>query len=233
MFNPASAGTGIKTIQYSYTNVVTCSDFKTITITVQPAPAFICGNNLTDIRDGRQYTTFSLPNGKCWTAENLDFGITIYDLTPQTDNCIPEKYTRPASRVPRPAFYQWDELMAYQTTEASQGLCPPGWHVPTSAEWNELLSYYNGAGQAGGPMKDTLLANSFQSHQQGFLYLNNTWAFTTGLYAGSMYWTSTLSGSSTPSGSRAIARGLNEYNPSVSKYEALRGNGFGVRCCRD
>jgi uncharacterized protein (TIGR02145 family) len=233
MFDPASAGTGIRTIQYSYTNVATCSDFKTITITVQPAPAFNCGNTLTDIRDGRQYTTFSLPNGKCWTSANLDFGFRISELVPQTDNCIAERYFRPTSHVPRPSFYQWDELMAYQTAEASQGLCPPGWHVPTSAEWDELLSFYIGPGQAAGPMKDTLLFNGFQSYQQGFLYLNHTWAFATGLYAGSMYWSSTLSGSSTPSGSRAIARGLNEYNPSVSKYEALRGNGFGVRCVKD
>jgi uncharacterized protein (TIGR02145 family) len=155
-------------------------------------------------------------------------------LVPQTDNCTPEFYINPNSAIPNPnSVYQWDELMQYQTSEASQGLCPPGWHVPTSAEWDELLSFYNGPGQAAGPMKDTLLVNGFQSYQQGFLYLNHTWAFATGLYAGSMYWSSTLSGSSTPSGSRAIARGLNGYNPSVSKYEALRGNGFGVRCVKD
>ena len=118
--------------------------------------------------------------------------------------------------------------MQYQTAEGSQGLCPPGWHIPTSAEWDQLLLFCNGPGQAGGPMKDTLLVNGFQSHQQGFLYLNNTWAFTSGNTAGTMFWTSTTSGAA-----RAVARGLNEYNPSVSRYEAAKGNAFATRCLKD
>ena len=158
-------------------------------------------------------------------AENLDFGFTIYDFVPQTDNCIAERYLSPVTR--HASRYQWDELMQYQTAEVSQGLCPPGWHVPSSTEWNELLSFYESPGMAGWPMMDTLLINGFHSFQDGFLYLNNTWAFTTGMYAGSMYWTSTLTGS------RAVARGLNENNPSASRYEAARANAFAVRCLRD
>jgi uncharacterized protein (TIGR02145 family) len=77
-------------------------------------------------------------------------------------------------------------------------------------------------------MKDTMLVNGFQSYQQGFLYLNHTWAFANGLTAGAMYWTSTSSGTK-----QAVARGLNEYNPSVSRYEAARGNAFAVRCLKD
>ncbi len=94
-------------------------------------------------------------------------------------------------------------------------------------QWDLLVQSLNGPGQAGGPMKDTLLANGFKSDQKGFLYLNHTWAFANGLSAGAMYQIFT------PSGSRAIARGLNEYNPSSSRYEAARGNAFAVRCLRD
>ena len=118
--------------------------------------------------------------------------------------------------------------MQYSTAEGSQGLCPPGWHIPTAAEWNTLLAFYNGPGQAGGPMKDILLGNGFDSYQQGFLYLNNSWAFTTGPDAGAMYWTSTASGTE-----RAIVRGLNDFNPSISMYPSSRGNAFGVRCLKD
>ena len=108
--------------------------------------------------------------------------------------------------------------MRYDPTPGSQGLCPPGWHVPTSTEWDELLSFYIGPGQSGGPMKDTLLVNGFHSYQQGLLYLNNTWAFTTGLTSGAMYWTSTLSGSTTPSGLRAVARGSTVRKIIVTSY---------------
>ena len=118
--------------------------------------------------------------------------------------------------------------MRYETSPGTQGLCPPGWHVPSATEWNTLLAFYNGPGQAGGPMKDLLLANGFDSYQQGFLYNNNSWAFTTGQDAGAMYWTSTASGAN-----RAVARGLNDFNPSVSMYPSLRGNAFSVRCLKD
>ncbi|MEI6682816.1 MAG: FISUMP domain-containing protein [Bacteroidota bacterium] len=221
IFTPSFAGTGLKTITYGYSNVYTCLATKTKTILVQPNPSFTCGNNLTDIRDNKIYPTVQI-GSQCWMAANLDFGFQISHLTPQTDNCTPEKYQHPAS------FYQWDELMQYHHTEAIQGLCPPGWHIPSSAEWNALLALCNGPGEAAGPLKDTLLVNGFHSYQQGFLYLNNTWAFTAGLYAGAMYWTSTSSGPD-----RAVARGLNEYNMSVSLYPSSRGNAFSVRCIKD
>ena len=225
MFTPLTAGTGLKTILYTYTNVLSCSANKSKTILVQPNPTFTCGNNFTDIRDNKIYPTVQI-GAQCWMQTNLDFGITIDDFTQQTDNCISERYLSLLNS--HLSFYQWDELMRYDPVSASQGICPPGWHVPTSGEWDQLLSFHNGPGLAGGTLKDDLLPNGFHSYQTGFLYLNNTWAFTTGLAAGTMYWTSTSSGAD-----RAVARGLNEYNMSVSRYEAARGNGFATRCLKD
>ena len=161
--------------------------------------------------------------------ENLDFGTAINDLVPQTDNCMAEKYIRNSPSVARnPIFYQWDELMRYSSTESSQGLCPPGWHIPSSSEWNDLLVFYNGDGLAGGALKDTLLAGGFHSFQDGFLYQNDTWAFITGQDAGSMYWTSTLSGNE-----GAVARGMNLLTQSVSMYNSSRSNAFSARCIMD
>ncbi len=228
IFTPSVAGNGLKTITYGYSNVYTCLATKTKTILVLPNPSFSCGNNLTDIRDNKVYPTVQI-GSQCWMASNLDFGFQIPDFTPQSDNCTPENYALQSSIVNRKSsIYQWDELMRYQTSPGSQGLCPPGWHIPSAAEWNVLLNFYPGAGQAGGYLKDSLLVNGFHSYQQGFLYLNNTWAFTSGPDAGAMYWTSTASGAN-----RAIARGLNDYNPSVSMYPSSRGNAFAVRCLRD
>jgi uncharacterized protein (TIGR02145 family) len=228
IFTPSSAGTGLNTITYSYSNVYTCMSSTTKTILVKPAPSFTCGNIFTDPRDNKAYQTMQI-GSQCWMSSNLDFGFTIDDLTPQTDNCLAERYLHTSIFVVQYSkFYQWDELMQYTTTEGAKGLCPPGWHIPTSAEWDQLLTFYDGPGLAASPMKDTLLTHGFDSYQTGFQYLNNLWAFTTGNFAGSMYWTSTLSGAD-----RAIARGLNEYNPSVSRYSAARGNAFGVRCLKD
>ncbi len=52
-------------------------------------------------------------------------------------------------------LYQWDELMKYDNTEASQGYCPPGWHIPTENEWNTLFNFYISNGFAGSPLKYT------------------------------------------------------------------------------
>ncbi|MEI6681165.1 MAG: FISUMP domain-containing protein [Bacteroidota bacterium] len=229
IFNPATAGPGTHTISYTCTNTYGCIANATTTVTTQTAIPVICGNTFTDPRDNRHYSTFSLPNGKCWMKENLDFGTAIMESTLQTDNCVAEKYRRySATNNQYSSFYQWDELMQYDNTAALQGLCPPGWHIPTATEWNELILFSTGPGQAGGPLKDTLLTNGFHSFQRGLLYLNHTWAFVTGKYAGSMYWTSTVFDTE-----RATARGINEFNFSVSLYNALRENAFSVRCTHD
>ncbi len=226
-YNPALAGPGTHVISFTYTNVASCAASASSCIHQYPVSAFTCGNVLTDIRDGMTYPTVQFGN-QCWMASNLDFGTQIPDIIPQSDNCIAEKYRSPLPATPHPTFYQWDELMRYDNTEASQGFCPPGWHIPTAGEWDALLIFNTGAGQAGGPMKDLLLVHGFFSYQPGFLYLNHSWAFTMGLYAGSMYWTSTSSGAE-----RAISRGLNEFNPSVAMYASSRGNAFSVRCLKD
>ena len=227
-FSPSDAGTGLKTITYSYTNVYTCMASRTKTILVTPSSTFTCGNQLVDIRDNKVYATV-LIGTQCWMAENLEFGFTISDLVPQTDNCVAEKYLRNSTFVDQYSiFYQWDELMNYSTTSGSRGLCPPGWHIPDLAEWDVLLNQYFGQGMAGGWLKDKWLANGFGSHQLGLFYQNNTWAYSGGFYAGSMYWTSV-----NISANRAAARGINDYNPSVSRYDALKSDAFNVRCVKN
>jgi uncharacterized protein (TIGR02145 family) len=45
-------------------------------------------------------------------------------------------------------LYQWSEAMQYITTSGSQGVCPPGWHIPTSSEFQTLSSSVGGSGYA-------------------------------------------------------------------------------------
>jgi len=40
-------------------------------------------------------------------------------------------------------LYQWDEMMDYAPSDGgnpstTQGICPPGWHVPSDPEWKTL-----------------------------------------------------------------------------------------------
>ncbi len=226
VFTPSSTGVGTKTITYSYTNVSSCSALMTKNIIVQAAPVFNCGSNLTDIRDNKVYPTVRI-GAQCWMQKNLDYGTSIQGNTGQTDNCINEKYCygdNPANCNLYGGLYQWDELMAYTNSLAAQGLCPPGWHVPTQSDWLTLFNSSLGQGLAAKPLQDSVF-NGFRAIAGGFEYSNFTWK-----YQGfaSIYWTSNPYGSI-----KALSHSMNQVNFSVADYYSNRSNAFAVRCLKD
>jgi len=241
-FNPALVtGTNTRTfdITYRYTSsqygCIATSPSATLTVMAANPP---CSGSMTDVRDGTVYTTALLPDGRCWMTKNLRYGTPLSPSTvPQTDNCTVEKYclsSDPACTA-NGGFYQWDELIQFGNTDgpAYQGVCPPGWHIPTQQEWQSLINSLTGLtpgdGVAGGYLKDQNQANGFRALLKGIYYLNNTWAFISGnSLTATMFWTSTPSGSN-----RAIARGMNKYNNSVSLYPSSRANAFNIRCVKD
>ncbi len=226
MFTPSAAGIGIKTITYSYTNAALCSASQTQTITVQANPAFSCGNNLTDIRDNKVYPTVQI-GSQCWMTTNLNYGSTVPSSQVQYDNCISEKYCYndlAGNCTNYGGLYQWDEVMKYDDTPAGQGLCPPGWHVPTDSEWTTLFDFYQGNALAGKPLQDTIISG-FKAQTSGVFYLNSSWSFNG---FATLFW------SSTPwSAVKAISHGMNIYDFSVSLYPSSKANAFPVRCLRD
>ncbi|MCX6252647.1 MAG: hypothetical protein NTX61_18085 [Bacteroidetes bacterium] len=142
----------------------------------------------------------------------------------QRDNCIAEKYSRYASPVTRYDFYQWDELMAYDETLSTQGLCPPGWHVPTEADWNLLFGSFVSNAFAAWPLLFTGYSG-FNATLSATRHQNKTWdwnGFAT------FFWSSTIH-----STTKAYAHGLNDTDPSISLYPSLRSNAFSVRCVHD
>jgi uncharacterized protein (TIGR02145 family) len=226
MFTPSAAGTGIKTIMYSYTNAALCSASKSRNIIVQNTPAFTCGNNLTDIRDNKVYPSIQI-GSQCWLASNLNFGTTIVSSQDQRDNCISEKYCYndiPSNCTNQGGLYQWDELMLFDETPADQGFCPPGWHIPAENDWNILFASYINNGFAGSPLKYSGYSG-FNALLLGARHINQGWDFQG---FATFFW------SSTPLGSmKAWAHGMNDPNPSVSSYPSSRVNAFSVRCIRD
>jgi len=232
VFTPSIAGIGTKSISYSYSNAALCSAAKARNIIVQSAALFTCGNTLTDIRDHTIYPTVQIGT-QCWFSANLNYGNEILLTQHQVDNCIPEKYRNPASsfviaseaKQQYPAsVYQWDELMQYINTPATQGLCPPGWHVPTESDWTILFNSYTSNAFAGYPLFNPLFSG-FNGLFSGVQHMNLSWD-----YHGfaTFFWSSDKDGSS-----RAWSHGMNSEDPSVSSYSASRANGFSVRCIKD
>jgi uncharacterized protein (TIGR02145 family) len=223
IFYPAIAGAGNHQITYTYTNAALCSATAIVTIVTIVPTVTNCGQILTDIRDGKTYPTVQI-GSQCWLAEDLNYGTEISSTQHQRDNCIPEKYTVHSSLFTDHSFYQWDELMQYDNTPAVQGLCPPGWHIPSEADWNTLFANYISNAFAASPLKYSGFSG-FNALLSGARHLNKTWD-----YQGfaTFFW------SSTPHGSlKAWSHGVNDPDPSVSAYSAFRSNAFSVRCLKD
>jgi uncharacterized protein (TIGR02145 family) len=222
-------------VMYRYTNVQGCFDDKAIAITVYGSNANDpCPGTLKDHRDGRNYPTFMAgtgANARCWMGSNLNYGTFTSDNVVQTDNCEIEKYCKSDIELQCESsggLYQWGEIMEYQEISGYQDLCPPGWHIATPTDWDLLITAFQGSGIAGGALKDPSGTTGFHGLLEGIYYLNTLWAFTSGTTTGTMFWTS----GTLPDG-RALARGLNYLNISVSSYPASRGNAFPVRCVRN
>jgi uncharacterized protein (TIGR02145 family) len=161
--------------------------------------------------------------------QNLDYGSEVSTQNPQTDNCQPQKYCAASDPgcILHGGFYQWDELMQYSSEEGSQGLCPPGWHIPSLNEWQMLINDPSNQGNslAGGYLKDV----PFSPALDGLFYMNNTWKFIQGQsLTATVFWTSTINGPL-----KAWTRGLNNFAPSVSLYSSSRLNAFPARCVKD
>ncbi|MFZ4520621.1 MAG: PKD-like domain-containing protein [Bacteroidales bacterium] len=227
-------------ISFTYTDINGCQASDTKILRVDPSNAgYICvNNNFTDPRNpdpttNKYPTTTFTAHGSttCWMLKNLSWGTTSSVNQPQTDNCIPERYcaTNDITCTNNGGFYQWDELMQYGSTPGwTKGVCPPAWHVPTQTEWQNLIDAVSnmpfGDGIAGSYL---VYPTGFHALMEGLLYLNNSWAFTTGQPKATMFWTSTVSGSN------PVAHGVNTINPSISRYESSKANAFPVRCVKD
>ena len=225
-FNPAMAGVGAHTIAYTYTNFALCSDVRYRILDVRSAMPFSCGDTLVDIRDSTSYPTVQI-GSQCWMAANLNYGTMVLSSTHQRDNCLPEKYCYndlAANCQLHTAYYQWDELMLYEDMEEIQGLCPPGWHVPSEGDWNQLFAVYQGNAFAGRPLLYSGFSG-FNAVLSGVEHFNREWNF---IDFAAMFWSSTAHGPW-----KAWSHGLNEYNYSVSYYPSYRANAFSVRCVMD
>jgi uncharacterized protein (TIGR02145 family) len=113
--------------------------------------------------------------------------------------------------------------MLYDNTPVGQGFCPPGWHIPTENEWNTLFSNYISSAFAANPLKYSGYSG-FTALLSGENYLNKSWNFN-GL--ATFFWSSTAFDSL-----KAWAHGMNDPDPSISAYPALKTDGFSVRCLK-
>lgn len=100
---------------------------------------------LMDPRDGQGYKTVWI-EGMEWMAENLNYGEFIPVTDTARNNGVVEKYSYNDNPDLKGEFggyytyYDWMEMMNHDTSSI-QGICPPGWELPTRDDWRLIIEY--------------------------------------------------------------------------------------------
>lgn len=96
---------------------------------------FVCGGEYIDERDGNRYKTIQVGE-LCWFAEDLRYigNDCLSNLwVDNTTSC--DVHNTDWGEV---VLYQWDAAMNNEMAESSQGVCPPGWYVPSDNDFLNL-----------------------------------------------------------------------------------------------
>lgn len=104
---------------------------------------------LTDPRDQKSYRTVTIGT-QLWMAENLNYADSV--KTPNLEGNSWCYMDNPENCEKAGRYYSFlaamdldasfaDNSIEMPLGEATQGICPDGWHVPSESDWNALLSY--------------------------------------------------------------------------------------------
>jgi uncharacterized protein (TIGR02145 family) len=212
---------------------------------VSQNPTSSYGPIIYDI-DGNSYKTIYIGTQQ-WMAENLkttryNNGTTIPKIT---DNNQWSQLTTGAwtyynndefNNAKYGKLYNWYAVSP--TTNGNKNVCPTGWHVPSDAEWTELIDFLGGKNVAGGKMKEVGTTswsspNSDATNTSLFTGLPGGYRYVDGKYSNIGYhgfwWSST--GYNTGSSARLRFLVYNSGDAVMSGYYSV--NGLSVRCIKD
>ncbi len=127
------------------------------------------GNTFVDDRDGNVYRFVTIGD-QTWMADNLRYLPFVTDSTEILDTPAYYVYgyggTDVSAAQAHPNYakygvlYNWYAAMNGEEPSTSnpsgvRGICPTGWHLPSSAEWIELIDVIGDASIVGGKLKET------------------------------------------------------------------------------
>ncbi|UTW61485.1 hypothetical protein KFE98_15920 [bacterium SCSIO 12741] len=152
--------------------------------------AWFPGDSWLDKRDGQLYQTTKIGN-QTWLAQNLnyksDLGTSVYY------NGDSATYAETFGRLYNKTAVMNGERTSNIAPSTTQGVCPEGWHLPSTAEWDTLFLRINSGhatrtncSNCAGPLKETFTEywNAPNSGATNELKFNARGA---GLYTGASY----------------------------------------------
>ena len=225
-----------------------------------------CGENFLDERDGNSYKTIQF-GSQCWFGENLAYLPAVHTITEFTNNGVSQTpaygvrgYTGTVVAEAKAidnykkygVYYNWFAAMDNSETPSVQGVCPIGWHIPSSTEFTTLYNTINletkyrcdgVSGRIGKAMAspwgwinstvDCQVGNNQQTNNSsGFNGLPAGYRSTSGGFSGeggsACFWSSSGSKSST-----AINRYLYYNYVIFGENSNAPAYGFSVRCLKN
>ncbi|MBP7077398.1 MAG: SUMF1/EgtB/PvdO family nonheme iron enzyme [Bacteroidales bacterium] len=206
----------------------------------------------TDSRDGTIYKTVKI-GSQTWMAENLRYipsvvgpttgsATTKYYYVYDYDGTSVSAAKATANYKTYGVLYNWTAAMdgaASSNSNPSQvkGVCPESWHLPSNAEWGQLVYYLGGADAAGGKLKEMgnshwNIPNADATNSRGF------WALPGGcreddgsfwmLYDHGYWWSASESGIN-----HAYGRYLVCLASFIDVSIGYKSWGYSVRCVKD
>jgi uncharacterized protein (TIGR02145 family) len=184
----------------------------------------------TDSRNNKTYRWVKIGTQK-WMAENMNYQGTGNSMCHKNISANCDKYGR---------LYDWVAAMninytysstLYPAAENHQGVCPSGWHIPSSTEWDALITTVGGSSTAGKYLKATSGWNNDGDglDTYGFSALpggGTNDANSAGDYG---YWWS----ASQSSAYEAYDLNMSYNSESASRANYYKSNFFSVRCVGD
>ena len=166
---------------------------------------------ILDVKNNIHYGTVKI-GSQWWMAENLNEpGKVCYSNL--ASNCA--LYG---------GLYTWSAVMNGATTEKAKGLCPTGWHIPTIAEWQQLVDFYGADTEA----KKHLLVGGDSDFRMFLAGQRSTAGRSEMMNLVTNFWTSTKS-----SGENAQAMSFQRDQEPYFKLNLSWQYGFSVRCIKD
>jgi uncharacterized protein (TIGR02145 family) len=201
--------------------------------------------------DGYNYQTVVYGNGQEWMAENLRTtqyanGNLIENIT---DSSVWSNTTIGAwAYFGNNIMYNnpYGKLYNNYAVTDTRNICPSGWHVPTLNDWDLLIYYLGGYGDAGAKMNSTIQSNwsggnSWATNESLFSAvpagMRDGYVWPAGFYQLGLigyYWSSTASGTA--------ANSIRVFNNSISvngypsfgqQYWNQQDDGLSVRCVKN
>lgn len=210
---------------------------------------FLEYGSMTD-QEGNVYKTIVIGNQE-WMAENLNTSHYRNGSAIPTnlDNINWQNTTSGAWAFPNNDANNacpYGKLYNWYACVDSRKLCPLGWHVPTTAEWDILSNFLGGDAVSGGKMKavgtleeatglwyapNVLATNSsgFSGLPAGYLNYNGSSGYTNFGIAG-LWWSTTTNAINSNS---AWSKNAGNYNDDLGSSLGDPNAGYSVRCLRD